>query len=383
MKPEQLRGATVDNGGVECTRKNYPAEHSGHGDAVTNERAQILISVIILNYNGEPWLPKCIESVMAQTIGDRVEIVYVDNCSTDNSVATVRKLVGDRPRVRIVENAANVGFCKGNNIGAEAAQGEYLFFLNHDTWLETDCLEQLVAEVTKMNAVAATPWVLQYSDNTHQDLGFFGFDVLGLPSPSRPARKTREVFIAGGCSYLIKASVFHELGRFDPNFWMYFDEVDVSWRVWIAGHKIIGVPAARLHHRGAITVNPAGGVQTIEYRTSDHKRFLSNRNCLLTLLKNGQHLIALLTIPLVGFLFLESLFCSLMLRRWSFIKTTFYAALKDCWRLRDYIRSERQGIAKVRKHNDWWMLRFLRLPLNRWFEIKRLLQFGMFRTATS
>ena len=338
--------------------------------------SQPVVSVIVLNYNGEKWLAKCFESIKAQTMGGRIETIFADNASSDGSVTTARTWLAGFPMATLVQTGANLGFCAGNNLATRFARGQYLFFLNSDAWLEPNCVEKLVAGTREAGAAAASPWVLNYADNSHQDLGFFGFDLFGLPSASRPVGETREIFIASGCAYFIDAEVFKQVGMFDPEFFMYADEVDLSWRIWIAGRKIVGIPAARVHHRGAANANPAGGVRTVEFRTNDNKRFFTNRNCLLTLLKNGRHLILLAVVPQGLLLVVETAALCILLRRLSFAKTTFWDALKDCWRLRHHVLSERKRIAGFRKHGDFWMLRFFRLKLNRWYEIRRLFRFG-------
>jgi GT2 family glycosyltransferase len=338
---------------------------------------QPLVSIVVLNCNGANWLPKCFGSIKAQTILNQIETVLVDNHSSDDSVAVARRLLADFPCALIVRNSANVGFCEGNNSGARAAHGRYLLFLNNDTWMEADCMERLIAGTEKLGAIASTPYVLNYPDNSYQDFGFYGFDLFGLASPSSPVTASREIFIPGGCSYLIRADVFSRVGMFDADFFIYSDDADLSWRLWIAGYKAAGVVPARLHHRGAAGVNPAGGIETVEFRTTDKKRFLTNRNCILTLLKNGQHILLLPIIPLIALLFLESLAGSLLLRRWSFARASFWSVLRDCWRLRGHILRQRRMVAAFRKHSDFWMLRFFKLRLNRWDEIKRTFKFGL------
>jgi GT2 family glycosyltransferase len=336
-----------------------------------------VMSVIVLNYNGAPWLERCLGSLRRQTLFDRVEILVADNASPDRSDQLAAALMQDWPNGHVIQHGENLGFCEGNNRAAVQARGQYLFFLNNDTWLEPDCLEKLVTETRRADAAAATPWVLNYADDTHQDLGFLGFDIFGLPVSSPPARETREVFIACGSACLIDQAVFRQIGGFDREFFMYADEVDLSWRVWIAGRKIVGVPGARVHHRGAAGVNPAGGTKTVQYRTNDEKRRLTNRNSLLTLLKNGQHLILLAVVPLVFLLLVETAVGCVLLRRLSFARTTLVDALRDCWRLRGHIRRQRKKIAAFRRRSDFWMLRFFRLRLNRWDEIGRIRKFGL------
>ena len=347
-----------------------------HIERFGREDGQPLVSIVVLNCNGANWLPKCFESIKAQTILNQIETVMVDNNSSDDSVAVARKLLADFPSACIVCNSENLGFCEGNNSGARAAKGRWILFLNNDTWLEPDCMEKLVAGTEKLGAAASTPLVLNYPDDSYQDFGFYGFDIFGLPSPSAVATGTREIFIAGGCSYLIRADIFNQLGMFDAEYFIYSDDADLSWRVWLAGHKVAGIFEAKLHHRGAAGVNPSGGITTVEFRTNDRKRFLTNRNCLLTLLKNGQHILLLPVIPLVSLLFLESLAGALLLRRWSFARASFWSVLRDCWRLRGHISRQRKVVADFRKRSDFWMLRFFKLRLNRWDEVKRTIKLG-------
>lgn len=336
-----------------------------------------LVSVVVLNWNGEQWLRRCFDSIKEQTILPQIETVFVDNASTDSSVELARQLLAGLPAACMVLNSDNIGFSAGNNVGAEVASGRYLFFLNSDTWLERDCIEELVKQVRITGADAATPLVLNYNDDSYQDMGFFGFDIFGLPSPSTPCDHTRTIFIAGGCSFLIERELFFRLGRFDPEFFMYSEDADLSWRVWIAGGKIVAVPKACVHHRGAAAVNPAGGERPVEFRTSEQKRFLTNRNALLTLLKNAQHVLLLLVPLQVMLLIIESVLVALILRRTAYFRRVCLAALADCWRLRRHVLVERTRVASFRKRGDLWMLRFFRLRPNRWFEIKRLIRFGL------
>ena len=158
---------------------------------------------------------------------------------------------------------------------------------------------------------------------------------------------------------------------------MYADEFDLCWRVWVAGGKVILAASARLHHRGSAAVNPGGGECMVENRTSDTKRYYANRNDLLVLLKNCQHLL-LLFVPLqLGMLALEALAMSVLVRRWSFLRRAYFEAVRDCWRLRGHIMAERRRVGGFRQRGDFWMLRFLQPHLNRWREFRRFRRFGL------
>jgi len=180
-----------------------------------------------------------------------------------------------------------------------------------------------------------------------------------------------------GCAYLIERKLFYDLGCFDPEFFMFADEFEFSWRVWLSGHKAVGVPAARLHHRGAAQVNPAGGADIVELRTSYTKRYYANRNSLLVLLKDAQHILLLL-IPLqLTMLVLEAMIALFLVRRWAFLKRSYIQAIADAWRLRTHILNQRQFVKSLRKKGDFWMLRFLRARPNRWEEILHVAKLGL------
>ncbi len=336
-----------------------------------------LISVVILNYNGARWLERCLASLQNQTIFDRIEVILADNLSTDGSDRISEELMRGWTNGWFVQNGKNYGFCEGNNRGARGATGKYLFFLNNDTWLEPNCLEELLAGTEQNDAAVATPLVLNYDSDTFQSLGAAGFDIFGLVTARLPHTEVREVFMPEGCSYLIRRELFDTIGKFDAELFMFADELDVSWRVWLSGNKAVAVPAARLHHRGAANVNPKGEAAVVEFRTSDTKRFYANRNALLVLLKNAQNLLLLLVPLQILMLAAESMVGAVLLRRWSFVRETFLAALADCWRLRGHIRAERRRVRTFRRHGDWWMLRFLNWRLNRLEEVRRLWQFGL------
>lgn len=334
------------------------------------------ISVVVLNYNGAAWLDRCLTSLAGQTIAAQIEIIVADNASTDRSDLLAEDLLQNKPGWRVLHLGRNLGYCAGNNEASQQARGRYLLFLNTDTWLEPDCLEQLLKEVSSANAIAATPLVMDYRDDRLQSVGEGGFDLFGLPSsPSRGSQQ--DVLIANGPALLVEAVWFRKLGGFDEQFFMYADEFDLCWRVWLAGGRVIAATSARLHHRGAVAVNPDGGEVMLKNRTSDTKRYYANRNNLLVLLKNCQHLLLLLLPLQLALLAVEAAVTSLMVRRWSYVRRAYLDAIRDCWRLRRHILAERRRVRNFRRRGDLWMLRFLRLRLNRWREFQRFQRFGL------
>ena len=353
------------------------------GQPITNQITAPLISVVVLNYNGNAWLPRCFESLENQTVFKEIEVIVVDNQSPDGSDRMAYEWVQRRPNVRLIKNEANLFFCGGNNRGAAAATGKYLFFLNNDTWLEPDCLAILFQKTEALSAEAATPLVFDYDDENYQSLGGAGLDIFGMVPGIKRFDETSEIFAAYGAAFLIRADVFKNIGGFDEKLLMYSDEVDLSWKVWIAGGRILGVPAARMHHRGAPTANPAGGAKLVELRTNETKRFLSNRNGLLVLMKNCQHILLPLLISHLALLLVEALVSLVLLRNWPYVRKAYFGAMIEAFRMRGHVSTWRRQINSFRQRGDFALLRFLTWQLNRWGEFRQILKLGMIKVDKS
>lgn len=329
------------------------------------------ISVVVLNYNGRAWIEPCLNSVKAQTIAAQLELIVADNASNDGSDRQCAGWVCGWENARFIQNGGNVGFCAGNNRAAEGARGDWLFFLNHDAWLEADCLERLLDETERVLAQAAMPRVLDYGNDRFQSLGAAGFDLLGWVSTRRDHEDTREVFMPEGCGYLIRRDWFERLGGFDEVLFMYSDELDLTMRLWVAGGRAVAVPRARMHHRGAADVNPAGGGEVIEFRTSDTKRYYANRNGLLVVAKNTEWLWLWFVPAQFAALLMEALVGLILIRRAGFVGKAYVRAWCDAVRQWRHVMRERSKLARLRKRPDLWLLRFFRMRLNRWDEICR------------
>jgi len=335
-----------------------------------------LVSVIILNYNGAKWMLRCLESLKSQTIFLRTEVIIADNASSDGSDRLSEQLIEGWTNASFVQNGANIGFAAGCNRAAERATGKYLFFLNPDVWLEPDCLQQLFERTEKSGAGAAGALVLDYDDNSFQSFGGDGFDIFGLGVGTTVERAGNRLFTPVGF-YFIRADLFRKLGGYDEQFFLYAEDTDLSWRVWLSGHWIVTAPLARIHHRGGASVNPAGGTKIVEMRTSESKRYHANKNNLLTLLKNCRHILLVLALTNVFLLTVEAVLGFLIARRFSFLRMTFFNVLRDCWTLRHHLRAERKKIAGLRSRGDLWMLRFLTWRLSHWHDFVRVFKLGL------
>ncbi len=211
-----------------------------------------LISIVVANYEGESCLPECLNSLAEQSYRN-VEIIVVDNASRDGS----RKLVEQSyPRIQLECLDCNRGFAAAVNAGIEVSRGEFIVILNNDTRAEPDFVKELYSALSEeSHAAMATPKMLfargpeiinsmglGYSiTGTNHDIGF------GLKDgPQFNERKW--VFGPCGGAGMYRRSMFDDVGPFDEDFFMYYEDVDFSFRAQLAGYKCIFVPTARIYH---------------------------------------------------------------------------------------------------------------------------------------
>lgn len=204
------------------------------------------ISVIIVNYNAQYFLKNCIGSILKSVGVPELEIIVVDNHSTDNSCAMLKKCF---PKVKLIRNDHNEGFSKANNRGVAAAQGAYVLLLNPDTILSEDTIKQ-VCEFTKKTPEAGAVGVQLIDGSGH----FLPESKRNFPDPKVAALKFlgfskkyyahhikqgehAQVDILTGAFMFMKKSVYEKVGGFDEDFFMYGEDIDLSYRISKAGYK--------------------------------------------------------------------------------------------------------------------------------------------------
>ena len=224
------------------------------------------ISIIIVNFNVENFLQLCLSSVYRATKNITSEIWVVDNHSSDNSVEMVRKRF---PDVKLIVNQENVGFSRANNIAIHQSNGKYILLLNPDTVLAEDCLEKCIYFLDKNpKAGSLGARMLDGSGN------FLPESKRGLPTPwvsfckafglgllfpkSRklgryhlsylPENEVHEVDVLSGAFMLIRNSALNIAGLLDENFFMYGEDVDLSYRIQKAGFKNYYFPETTIIH---------------------------------------------------------------------------------------------------------------------------------------
>lgn len=242
------------------------------------------VSFITVNFNGRAHLDVLLRSALAQEYpAGRLEIIVVDNGSSDGSVDFVR---AEYPTVRVLANETNVGFARANNQGAEAAGGRYLALLNNDMRLEPNWVARMVARLEEAppDVVCAGSLILNW-DGSLVDFGggTLAFNGIGFQThaqtPPEAVRDTysEEILFACGGALMVDRDVYLEVGGFDADYFAYLEDVDFGWRLWVLGYRVVFCPDAVVFHRHNATSN-----QFDAYR----KAVLIERNALYSVIKN-------------------------------------------------------------------------------------------------
>jgi GT2 family glycosyltransferase len=266
------------------------------------------LSIVIVNYNVRYFLEQCLLSVKRATEKLDAEIFVVDNASSDGSIEMIHQKF---PFVKLIANTNNVGFSKANNQAIEKAEGEYVLLLNPDTVVAEDTFEKCVAFM-----------------NTHQDAGALGVRMIdgkgnflpeskrGLPTPSVAFYKTfglaklfpksktfgkyhlgflhehetHEVDILSGAFMLMRKTVLDKIGLLDETFFMYGEDIDLSYRIVKAGHKNFYFPGTTIiHYKGESTKKGSLNYVKVFYNAMlifARKHFSGNQSSLFSLLIN-------------------------------------------------------------------------------------------------
>lgn len=208
-----------------------------------------MVAVVLVNFNGEIYIRKCLDSIYNQTYKN-ILVVVVDNCSTDSSIQIIAESYKD---VCLIQNSENTGFAKGNNIGIDYAMSrgaDFVLLLNVDTWIERDMVENLVKYAS--STVVTVPKI--YSDRRLTKIWYGGGEIdyrngSVRHCAYRAEEETRAVSFACGCCVLISTEIIKKIGKFDEKFYLYFEDVDLSVRILQAGNEIRLVHGAKMWHR--------------------------------------------------------------------------------------------------------------------------------------
>ncbi|MDD5660255.1 MAG: glycosyltransferase, partial [Actinomycetota bacterium] len=241
------------------------------------------VTISIANLDGANYLNDCLQSIEKLDYPqDKIEVIVVDNGSKDDSV----KFIKDNfPKVKLIENNDNFGFAKANNQAVEAASGEFIAFLNNDTRVDDKWLIELLKPVYgSFEVVCSGSKVLSFDGKNIDFAGGMinfegkGFQIdYGVPVEKDIHNMERYLPFVNGGAMLIRKDVFVKAGGFDEDFFAYYEDVDLGWRLWVLGYKVVFAPKSVVYHMHHGTSRNFG---------DDKLRFLKERNSLISIFKN-------------------------------------------------------------------------------------------------
>ncbi|WP_033148080.1 glycosyltransferase family 2 protein, partial [Prevotella sp. P6B1] len=221
------------------------------------------LSVVIVSYNVRPFLTACLDSVQRALEGIESEVFVVDNCSTDDTVEVIAR---EYAWVHLIINKENLGFSKGNNLAIRQSKGEYVLLLNPDTVVAEETLRGVVAFMDE-HPVAGAAGVRMHNE----DGSVAPESRRAIPSPFVAARKMlgltktyymsylpwdrpTQIEVVSGAFFLLRRKAIDQVGLLDEDFFMYGEDIDLSYRLLKGGWQNWYLPFDIVHYKGQSTV---------------------------------------------------------------------------------------------------------------------------------
>ena len=298
------------------------------------------VTVVIVNWNGKQFLERCLTALLAQTVTP-YEIILVDNASTDGSLDIVRRF----PSVRLLAQNCNTGFARGSNlaINTAATDSEWIALLNPDAFPEPRWLEECLLSAKRNPQFdifgsklvnAADPTMLDGTGDAYHLSGLVWRMGHGAPVPTS-IENEREVFSPCAAAALYRRKALCEIGGFDEDYFCYVEDVDLGFRLRLAGYRCLYVPQSVAHHVGSGTT---GG------QHSDFSTYHGHRNLVWTFVKDMPGVLFWLLLPLHVSLNLASIIWFALRGRGGVIlraKRDALLGLPKMWRKRQHIQKTR------------------------------------------
>lgn len=249
-------------------------------------------SIIIVNYNGEKFLPDLLNS-LKKTRYPNYEIIVVDNISTDNSVKIIKK---NFPKVKIIENKINNGFAGGANDGIRASKGEYVVILNYDMYVHPDWLSHLIETMQSDKKIAVVGYsrllpksdIIETLGNKSININLAKFKKIGA-GHNLKEYPDEELIEVDFCLGLMRMSVLKKVGTFDEKTFAMYEEADICRRIKDEGYGIVINPKSKVWHFGSQSIK----------KTSAFRIYYSYRNRLRYVLKHNHEFAKIYYAPIL------------------------------------------------------------------------------------
>ena len=245
------------------------------------------IAVVILNWNGKSFLEKFLPSLLANS-SKEAEVIVADNASTDDSVLFLRSAY---PQIRIIQHDHNFGFAKGYNLALAQVEADYYVLLNSDIEVTPGWIEPVIELMESDSSIAACqpkirsyyePQKFEYAGAAGGFIDKYGYPFCrgrffqSIEEDHGQYDDICEIFWATGACMFVKASLFHQYGGLDEDFFAHMEEIDFCWRLKNEGYRIMYCPSSVVYHIGG------GTLPKVSWR----KTYLNFRNNCNLLYKN-------------------------------------------------------------------------------------------------
>ncbi len=238
----------------------------------------MIVSIIIVNYNGLRFTRQCLESIFRYHSPDTVEVIVVDNNSTDGSQAELSETF---PSIKIIKLSENKGFGAANNAGAKIAKGDFFFFVNNDTIFMDETVYKLKKILSSQKDWGIVGPKLLNEDRTFQ-LSYGNFPSILKEYRTReiandyslqlkediPSEKPVEKDWVTGAALMIKKDLFNTIGGFDDRYFMYFEDIDLCRTARKNGFHSFYIPSISIVHFGGKSYVKSNSTILYEYRRS-------------------------------------------------------------------------------------------------------------------
>ena len=219
---------------------------------------QLKVFIIILNWNGKADTLACLNSLQKSTYSNQ-EIIVVDNGSSDDSVEQIKSLY---PSVTLLETGKNLGYAEGNNVGLRYVlekESDYIFIINNDTIISKNCITELIKSAIRIpNAGILSPLVMYYDEpdviwyaGTLLDERNYRFscDADGQHIDTFDRKAPYKTISGAGCALMMPTKILSQIGLFHKDYFLYFEEMDLSYRMTKSSYDVVVVPSAKMWHK--------------------------------------------------------------------------------------------------------------------------------------
>ena len=300
------------------------------------ESSTATVGVVMLAFGDEPWLPQAISAVL-NSMGAEVNLVLVDNGCTSDAVDRVK----DTPRVTVLRPAENLGYTGGCRLGAAEAHGEFLAFVNSDAIVDPGALARISTVAAEEGVglamgsirLAEAPDLINTAGNPLHVAGLSWAG--GNGSPATLYAQRRQVPAGSGCCFVIRRTLWDEVGGFADEYFAYHEDTELSLRLWQRGLTVEYVPDAVVRHH-------------YQFSRNERKLYLLERNRLALVLTGFQRRTLILLVPVLVVTEAGMLVAALT-GRWLGAKIRGWRWL---WNNRDWVRARRRQLQVERRVPD-------------------------------